>query len=57
MMETSELASMTAQIVCGVAKADSRFVTDEESSRMWDDIAADVAQHRAAGWLTDAVRD
>lgn len=43
-MDSGELASMYAQIVRGMAKEDSRFVTDEESSALWDKIAASVEE-------------
>lgn len=43
-METGTLSSMYAQIVNGVAKEDSRFVTDERSSALWDQIAGEVAE-------------
>lgn len=42
-MDSDELASMYAQILNGVAKKDSHYVTDDESSRLWDKISAEVA--------------
>lgn len=36
-----KLSSMLAQIARGVKKADSHLVTDAESSREWDSLAAD----------------
>jgi hypothetical protein len=35
------MASMLAQIARGVKKSDSHLVTDAESSRDWDAVAAD----------------
>lgn len=46
-MDSDALASMYGQIVRGVAKEDSHYVTDEESGRLWDQIAAEVEQMRA----------
>jgi hypothetical protein len=46
-VDSDELASMYAQIVNGVPKEQSRFVTDEESSAAWEQIAAEVEQMRA----------
>lgn len=46
-MDSDELASMYAQIVNGVPKDKSRFVTDDESSRLWDQIAEEVEQIKA----------
>lgn len=41
MIGTKKLSSMLAQIARGVSKADSHLVTDDESSRAWDEVAAD----------------
>lgn len=46
-MDSDELASMYAQIVNGVPKDKSRFVTDDESSRLWDQITEEVEQTKA----------
>lgn len=42
-MDTDVLGSMYANIVGGVAKEDSPYVTDEETSQMWDQIVANMA--------------
>lgn len=48
-MDSDVLASMYAQIVRGTpAKEDSKFVTDDESSQLWDTIAAEIAEMREA---------
>lgn len=47
-MESQNQFSMYAQIVRGVPKEKSRFVTNEESSRLWDSINAEVEQIKAA---------
>lgn len=36
---SKKLLSMLAQIGRGVRKTDSHLVTDEETSRAWDDLA------------------
>lgn len=46
-MDSDDLASMYAQIVRGVAKEDSRFVTDDESSALWETIAREVVTAKA----------
>lgn len=46
-MDSDDLSSMYGQIVRGVTKEDSRFVTDDESSALWDTIAAEVEAMRA----------
>lgn len=38
---SKKLSSMLAQIARGVNKADSHLVTDAETSREWDALAAD----------------
>lgn len=45
-MDSGELASMYAQIVNGKPKDQSRFVTDDESAQLWDEIEAEVAEIR-----------
>lgn len=45
-MDSDKLASMTASIANGVPKENSRFVVDEESSKKWDTLAAEIAQIR-----------
>lgn len=47
MMDTQEVASMYAQIVNGGSKEASRFVTDDESGALWDQISSEVEQMRA----------
>jgi hypothetical protein len=47
MLTTKHVASMYAQIVNGLDKENSQHVTDEESSAMWDKIAAEVTEMRA----------
>lgn len=47
-MDSDELASMYAEVVRGVAKEKSRYVTDGESGGLWDKVAADVEEMRAA---------
>lgn len=48
-MDSGELSSMYAEIVNGVAKADSRFAgKSAEAGRTWDRIAAEVAAIRKA---------
>jgi hypothetical protein len=46
-VDSEALASMYNQIVLGVPKEQSRFVTDEKSSATWDQIAAEVEQMKA----------
>lgn len=41
MIGTKKLSSMLAQIARGVKKADSHLVTDAETSRRWDELAAE----------------
>lgn len=41
MIGTKKLSSMLAQIARGVKKTDSHLVTDDETSRAWDELAAD----------------
>jgi hypothetical protein len=45
-MESEKLASMYAEVVNGKPKEQSRFVTDEESSGLWDQITTEVGQIR-----------
>lgn len=47
-LTTRRVASMYAQIVNGLDKEKSQHVTDEESSKMWDTIASEVAEMREA---------
>lgn len=44
------LDSMLVHICLGVAKEDSWTVTDAERSKLWDAMAADVAEIHAKGW-------
>jgi hypothetical protein len=44
-MDTDELVSMTVQVILGVPKEDSPYVTDDESSALWDQIEQDVADN------------
>lgn len=48
-MDSDEMNSMYAQIVNGGAKTESRFVTDDESSALWDQIEGEVNALRADG--------
>lgn len=48
-MDSDVMSSVYAQIVNGTAKTDSRFVTDDESSALWDQIAGEVEALRADG--------
>lgn len=41
-MDSDQMASMYAQILNGIPKEQSRFVTDEESSDLWDQISAGI---------------
>lgn len=43
-MDTDVLASLFANIVGGVPKEQSPFVTDDETSQMWDDLSADLQE-------------
>jgi hypothetical protein len=45
-VDSEKLASMYAEIVNGKSKDQSRFVTDDESSQLWDRVAAQVEQIR-----------
>lgn len=42
-MDTDVLGKLYANIVGGVAKEDCIYVTDEETGKMWDQIAANMA--------------
>jgi len=41
-VDTDKLGSMVAQIVLGKPKSESRYVIDEESSRLWDEISREI---------------
>lgn len=45
-MDSDDLSRMYAQITRGVPKEESRFVTDDETSALWDQIASEVDQIR-----------
>jgi hypothetical protein len=48
MMTSQALASMYAQIVNGVPKEQSKYVTDDESTALWESITREVEQAREA---------
>lgn len=52
MSGSKKILSMVAQITRGVKKADSHLVTDAETSREWDELAAShetlMAKHPGA---------
>lgn len=45
-IESRTLFSIQAAILNGIRKEDSHLVTDAESSRAWDKLAAEIAQLR-----------
>ena len=54
-MESAAHFSMLAQITAGdVKKSDCRFVTDAESSQLWDRLAEQVAALKKQGMIIDA---
>lgn len=52
-MDTRTISGITNEVVLGVKKEASRFVTDAETSKLWDDVTSDVrkaaAKAEAAG--------
>lgn len=46
-MDSDALASMYAQILNGVPKEQSRYVTDEESGALWDAIESEIEEIRS----------
>lgn len=56
-MDTDKLSSMYAQIVLGASKKDSRFVTDEESSKLWDQISEEVKEGKTKGYIFHSVNE
>jgi len=54
-MDIAQHASMLAQITAGdVKKSDCRYVTDAESSQLWDDLVVAVAALKKQGMIIDA---
>lgn len=57
-MNIEDLASMQAQITSGtVHKSHSRFVTDEGSAKLWDDLSAEIAEQRGKGLIVEQVNE
>ena len=53
MVDSDVAARMLAQIVNGVSKEDSTVHLDDEHGALWDEMAAEVAEARAAGKIVD----
>ena len=48
-MDTDVLSKIYAQVVGGLPKEQSKYVTDDESSNFWDSIAAEVENKGGTG--------
>lgn len=56
-MESRKLFSMAAQVARGMRKSDSHLVTDAESSKTWDEIAASQEETKKAGYGIEIPHD